>query len=481
MKKQTDFRSGLSGFMHSIRFRLVLWFTVILALVLAIFSGIVYHNQYRDFRGDAFDELNRKVVSLEEITHNAIRRGNQQVAIPTTFFETYESVAILDSSRTVAASQGPEIPAATIQSIPSGFFTNPNEHSVYSWMDETGTHLYVAAPVEGTANFIVMAAPLDPSGFLPRLQLTLLVGSLLTLILALLGGFWLADRAMRPVHTITQTARSIGETDLSRRLDINTRDELGELAGTFNGMLERLEAAFERQRQFVSDASHELRTPLTIINLETSRALASRRTPQEYERALGVIHHENEFMTRMVNDLLTLARIDAGQAIIQKTPLDLSDIVFDAVERLMPLADHNGVHIESGDLPEVRILGDRQYLLQMASNLIENAIKYTTGEKRVQVETGLNGSEAWFRVENTGSGIAPEHIPHLFDRFYRVDESRSRGDDDENPSPGGSGLGLSITHWIVKAHGGDIRVESRLGESTTFEVRFSISQSVLTD
>jgi signal transduction histidine kinase len=183
----------------------------------------------------------------------------------------------------------------------------------------------------------------------------------------------------------------------------------------------------------------------------------------------------------MVNDLLTLARIDAGQAIIQKTPLDLSDIVFDAVERLMPLADHNGVHIESGDLPEVRILGDRQYLLQMASNLIENAIKYTTGEKRVQVETGLNGSEAWFRVENTGSGIAPEHIPHLFDRFYRVDESRSRGDDDENPSPGGSGLGLSITHWIVKAHGGDIRVESRLGESTTFEVRFSISQSVLTD
>jgi heavy metal sensor kinase len=286
---------------------------------------------------------------------------------------------------------------------------------------------------------------------------------------------------MRPVHTITQTARSIGETDLSRRLDINTRDELGELAGTFNGMLERLEAAFERQRQFVSDASHELRTPLTIINLETSRALASRRTPQEYERALGVIHHENEFMTRMVNDLLTLARIDAGQAIIQKTPLDLSDIVFDAVERLMPLADHNGVHIESGDLPEVRILGDRQYLLQMASNLIENAIKYTTGEKRVQVETGLNGSEAWFRVENTGSGIAPEHIPHLFDRFYRVDESRSRGDDDENPSPGGSGLGLSITHWIVKAHGGDIRVESRLGESTTFEVRFSISQSVLTD
>jgi len=475
MNKQAGFRSRLSGYVHSIRFGLALWFTIILALVLGIFSVIVFQNQYQNFRSDATDGLNRKLAYLDAILHNAVRQGNPQVVIPATFFESYESVAILDSSGNVVVSKGPEIPADAIQSIPAGVFSSFDEHSVYSWADQTGTHLYVAAPVEGTDNVVVMASTLDPFGFLIRLKLTLLIGSLLTIIVALVGGFWLADRAMRPVHAITQAARSISETDLRLRLDIRTRDELGELAGTFNDMLDRLEAAFERQRQFVSDASHELRTPLTIINLETTRVLAGRRSTQEYERALGVIRHENDFMTRLVNDLLTLARMDAGQTNAQMVQLDLSDVVLESVERLVPLANRYGVNIESGDLPTVRILGDRQYLLQMASNLIENAIKYASGDRKlVHIGTGLDGDEAWFRVENSGAGIASEHIPHLFDRFYQVDESRTRGEhDDEGQSTSGSGLGLSITHKIVEAHGGSIRVESTLGEGTAFEVRFN--------
>jgi signal transduction histidine kinase len=329
--------------------------------------------------------------------------------------------------------------------------------------------------ISGQAGLVILGSPIDPYGLVNRLLLTLSAGSLLTLIIALVGGFWLADRAMRPVKTITQTARAIGETDLSRRLNMKNKDELGELANTFDAMLARLQAAFERQRQFVADASHELRTPLTIVTLETSRALASRRSAGEYKQALAIIHSENDFMTSLVNDLLMLARMDAGQAVVEQAPVDLSDVAVETVERLAPLAARNGVQMETGDLPEARILGDRQYLVQMVSNLVENGIKYTTGDsRRVRIETGAADGNAWLRVSDTGPGIAPEHIPHLFDRFYRIDKSRTRGAEDgtSSESPTGSGLGLSIVQWIARTHGGEVHVESTLGVGTTFEARF---------
>jgi signal transduction histidine kinase len=280
---------------------------------------------------------------------------------------------------------------------------------------------------------------------------------------------------MRPVHTITQAARTIGETDLSRRLNMKSKDELGELANTFDGMLGRLQAAFERQRQFVADASHELRTPLTIVNLETSRALASPRKAEDYTHALAVIRSENDFMTSLVNDLLTLARMDAGQANMQSLPVDLSDVALETIERLAPLAARNGVLLEAGDLPEARILGDRQHLIQMVSNLVDNGIKYAAGDnKKVSIETGTSEGNAWVSVSDNGPGIAPEHLPHLFDRFYRIDKARTRGDDQttDPKSPSGSGLGLSIVQWIVKSHGGDVKVESQVGTGTTFTAIF---------
>ena len=328
-----------------------------------------------------------------------------------------------------------------------------------------------------------MGGPVDPDGRLASLTLNLTLGSLAILLLYLVGGYWLAGRVMRPIQTITHAARQISETDLRRRLNLGTKDELGELGDTFDQMLARLEAAFDRQRQFTADASHELRTPLTIIGLETERALEHHRKPEDYQQALKVIQNENEYMARLVSDLLTLARMDAGQAILKPEPLDLGDLALEVVERLTPLAAHNGVQLTAGDLPEVHINGDRQYLMQMMTNLVQNAIKYVKGENKiVQVEAGCDRQSphayAWVRVSDNGPGIPSEHLAHLFDRFYRVDKARTRLDEsgaqaDLNNATS-TGLGLAIVQWIARVHGGEASVRSEVGQGSTFEVRLPL-------
>ena len=466
-------RAGLGTLVSSIRFRLVLWFTVILAVVLLAFSSFLFVTQSRNLQDDATHELERRVTSLAQLVQTAMLEGNNQISIPHGLLRDTDAFILINSDGLVLASQGPLSSKEILQAVSSTqqVGAHPNEVGGVYWKSSTSQNYYfITAPVQGTFGvtaFIVFGGILDPNALVRRFGFTLLLGSLITLTIALVGGFWLADRAMRPVKTITQAARTIGETDLSHRLNMKGKDELTELANTFDAMLARLQAAFERQRQFVADASHELRTPLTIVNLETTRTLESRRSTTEYQHALKTIHGENDFMTSLVNDLLMLARMDAGQTAMERLPLDLSDLAVDTIERLTPLADRNGVTLAAGELPEVRILGDRQYLLQMLSNLVENAIKYMTGDiKQVRVETGSAEGTAWVRVIDTGPGIAPEHIPHLFDRFYRVDKARTQEADT------GSGLGLSIVQWIVQAHAGEVRVESTPGAGTTFEVRF---------
>ena len=476
------FFEKLGRLVRSIRFKIVLWFTVILAIILCAFSGFLYYSQSSNLQADAIRELNRRITGVVDNVQTILATGGEQISIPKGILLDTDVFTLVGPTGQVVTSQGPIAPSQVIQIASAGLQNTPrtNESPAFYWTSPTGqNYVFIITPVQnqsGINYLLIFGGILDPNALIRRFLLTLVLGSLLTIAVALAGGFWLADRAMRPVKTITQAARTIGETDLSRRINSKSKDELGELANTFDGMLARLQAAFERQRQFVADASHELRTPLTIVNLETSRAIASRRSPQEYKHALSIIHSENDFMTSLVNDLLTLARMDAGQTTIDKKDLDLSDVVVDTLERLTPLATRNEVTLEAGNLPETHILGDRQYLLQMVSNLVENAIKYTTGEnKQVCVETGASDGSAWVRVSDNGPGIAAENIPHLFDRFYRVDKARTRepGADGDGNSPSGSGLGLSIVQWIAQVHEGKVMVESKPGNGTTFEVRFN--------
>ena len=478
MKTLANFEKEIVAFFHSIRFRLLLWFTAILVLVMFVFSVFIYFNQVRDLEDDALGSLSRRLTIVQEGLRISLHQQDEHLVLPENLFQDSDIFVLINFKGQIVASRGTTSAEEIVQHannyLKSGSHPQEPFEANISWVD--GDNGFVAAPIfgeSGQPGLTILGGPLDPTGRIKTLIINLLLGSLFTLFIALGGGFWLADRAMRPVRTITHTARSIGETDLSRRINLESKDELGELANTFDNMLARLQAAFERQRQFVADASHELRTPLTIVNLETSRALEAHRSPQEYERALQVIHSENDFMSHLVNDLLMLARMDNGQIALEKVPLDLSDVAVDAIDRLTPLAARKDVKLETGDLPETRMLGDRQSLMQMVSNLIENAIKYTDGDdKKICIETGITGGHAWVRVSDNGPGIDPEHLPHLFDRFYRVDRARTRATDEESDSPAGSGLGLSIIQWIAQAHGGEVHVESTPGNGSSFEVRF---------
>jgi two-component system OmpR family sensor kinase len=476
---------GLRDFFHSIRFRLTLWFILILALVLAVFSVFIYFTQSRDLRIDAVSQMQGKFVrvqsffqgdewNLSDLSANTPPGGGLPL-------QEGDLLLLVDPAGGVLGHWGATItnPQQTFRALVAGASQNPNatvyERSVpvatQGSQSREADYLFIMSPVlqeRRLIGFLLIGSPSQLASQQQRLVVSLALGSAGMLLLAFLGGLWLADRAMRPVAAISRAARTISEGDLGRRLNLPGHNELADLAQTFDAMIARLQAAFDRQRRFVADASHELRTPLTIINLEVGRALSAKRTANEYQRALKVVDAESGRMTRLVNDLMSLARMDAGEAILRFSVVDLSDAALEAVERLTPLGERRNIGVEVGELPELNICGDRQYLVQMVSNLIENGIKYSRPGDSVRVETLSQDGDCILRVTDTGPGIAPEHLPALFDRFYRVDQARSSSDVDGAPS--GSGLGLSIVAWVVNAHHGRIRVASNVGHGSVFEV-----------
>jgi len=492
MKFLKSILNWLIDFLHSIRFRITLWFVFILTIILAIFSGFIYYRQSQDLEEDSVKRIQAEFARvLEYFGSPQWQNSNIDLsAVPdnTSPLQEGDMLIIADRSGQIVQTWGNK----PSDKLVSGLIATASEQhnlNIYeqtiSTTDSTGKtsdadYLFIVSFVfrgDTPVGALIIGSPTNLSAELERLKVSLILGSLLMLLIAFTGGLWLADRAMRPVKTITHAAQNIGESDLSRRIQLRGRDELAELANTFDNMLSRLQVAFDRQRRFVADASHELRTPLTITSLEIDQALSKNRSSTDYQRALQTINIENERMTRMVNDLMTLARMDSGQAILQFEALDLSDVALEAVERMTTLAERQQVTLETTELPELIVNGDRQYLIQMISNLIENAIKYSGSGQKISVVTSVysDGKKetASLRVVDNGPGIPPEHLPHLFDRFYRVDQARTQGDDSSSPS--GSGLGLSIVAWIVEAHHGKINVESKVNEGTTFEVIFPLA------
>jgi len=323
----------------------------------------------------------------------------------------------------------------------------------------------IEAPVP---TVVVIAQPLDRiASALATLRATLLIAVPLTLLLSAGGGLFLVRRALQPVDRMIAAARDIEETDLSRRVSAQADDELGRLARTLNAMLDRLERAFRRQRQFTDDASHELRGPLSVIEAEATLALRREREAEDYREVIATIAEESRTMNRLIDQLLTLARSDAGEEPMDVEPLDLLELASETVGTLRPVADEKGVRLVCEGTAAVAIEGDPIRLRRVIANLVENAIRHTPADGTVVVRTQAESTHAVIVVADTGSGIPEAHLPHVFERFYRVDRARSR-------SEGGSGLGLAICKAIVEAHQGRIDVESQEGEGARFTVHLPL-------
>jgi signal transduction histidine kinase len=289
-------------------------------------------------------------------------------------------------------------------------------------------------------------------------------GALGVLFVASLGVGWVvAGRVLRPIGRITAVARDIQATDLSRRIELpGPDDELKQLADTFDAMLARLDAAFAAQRQFIADASHELRNPLAIIRTNVDVALADPNAdPDDLRQTIAVVKRASGRMARLVDDLLALAR--RQEPILEHEPVDLGVAVAEASDDFVVPAAARNIVLDRVTAPDVVVTGDRDALKRAVANLLENAVRLAPEGSRIRLATGSEGDRAWIAVTDEGPGIAPEDQPHVFDRFWRADKGRSRAD-------GGTGLGLAIVRQIAESHGGEVRLQSKVGVGSSFVI-----------
>lgn len=286
-----------------------------------------------------------------------------------------------------------------------------------------------------------------------------------------LGCWLLAERLIAPILEVTEAAQGITADHLSRRLPLgNHQDELTQMVVCLNQMLDRLERSFRRIRQFSGDASHELRTPLTILRGETEVTLRWAKTPEEFRDMLRSNMEEIDRMERIIESLLTLAKSEVGELTLEMKEFSLSDMVQELYlqSRLLGEAKQIDVRLVLDVDGEIRIRGDELRLRQMFLNLLSNAVKYTPEEGHLEIALAMDDNFARVDISDSGIGIPAEHLPHIFDRFYRVDKARNRMD-------GGTGLGLAIVKWIAEAHGGGITVSSTVGKGSSFSVRLPVS------
>lgn len=305
---------------------------------------------------------------------------------------------------------------------------------------------------------------------LHRLVAALLLTGGLVLLICALGSYWLAARSFAPIQQLAQTARRIQAGNLHQRVPVPpAHDEVQYLALTLNEMLDSLEQAFNRQRRFVADASHELRTPVAVIRNKAGVALLGTPTLAETTTVLQEIRGETERLSHLINDLLMLARGDEGQARFEHEPVQFDHLVETVVAAAEVLASERRIYLSVQVCEPVVLIGDEARLIQVVMNLVDNAIRYTNPGGSVQVRVTKGPTAACLIVQDTGIGIAPEHLPHIFERFYRADPARER------TGSGSSGLGLAIVEWIVRMHGGTVQVASQVGRGSCFTVLLPLS------
>jgi len=456
--------------LRSIRLRLTLWFVLLLAITLAIFCAALYLALRHNLNSSLNDSLESRAEIVAGLVVDVDRVDVAELTIPGDPVEGEEFVRVFDSSGNLVFDNSGEKfrPPDDPTAVNAALTGSRTRRSL-----DLGPELRaLIAPIRANGQVIgaveVGLSTDDLHSTLRTLIIIIAVTYPLALIIASGGGVFLAGRALSPIDGLTRTARKISAEDLSQRLDMRLPDdEVGRLARTFDEMIARLDEAFRRQRQFTADASHELRTPLTAIKGQTEVALQRDRDPAEYRSVLHNVNLEVDRMIRLVSSLLTLARADAQQVALAKESISLGTVVTDAAEQVRPAADNKGVLVRLRNGGETRLTADQDLLLQLMLNLLDNAVKHTPSGSSIEVSWSMEDGYAKVVVSDEGPGIPPEHLPHIFDRFYRVDRARSR-------AAGGVGLGLSISRWIAQAHGGSIEADNAPGQGATFTVHLPI-------
>jgi heavy metal sensor kinase len=453
-----------------IRWKLTIWYAALFAGAFIVFAIALYLS----LRYVLYDSFRDQVRSQSELALSAVQVENHAPQLGSGVIADLDDhehfIRLLATDGTLIVDSNPDVGNSALDKTALSRVVG-GETLLSSRRFEAGTFVIVSAPVrDGDAVIGVLqtgASRGDTDEALNVLAVGLFIAAPLMLVVAAIGGYLLAGRALRPVVRITDLAGAIGGNELGARLRLDLpADELGRLAGTFDAMLARIEDAFERQRRFTGDAAHELRTPLSLMRSEVDFALARPRTAEEYRETLVEFERDLERMTGLVGTLLALARSDAGQMTLDRAPVDVQETVTLIIEQYAEIAAQAGVLL-TGDTESAVAMVDEDLLIQVLVNLVDNALAHTPSGGAIAIGCRCSETEVKLWVADTGSGIAPEHQAKVFDRFYRVDEGRAR-------AQGGNGLGLSIMRAIVEAHGGTMMLSSALGKGTRVEITFPL-------
>jgi two-component system, OmpR family, sensor kinase len=471
----------------TIRGRLTLWYTVALGVTVLAFGMLLYLERRQstlrelDQRlGLEADLANRWLSESYNVLGRIVTTAGSSPSLDPGISAYLEAVrdylvvsdtignvlALSEAARTLSADALQQL------SNPLDSLRLPKHAGTLDLGPGAGTVRYLAVRVEAAGPEIgglLVATPTSQVVFgPPELLRSMLLIAPIVLLAAALVGYWLAGTSLRPVQGIMDEVEAISDgTSLHRRLAVPlSGDEMARLALTVNGMLARLETSFASLHRFTADASHELKTPLMVLRAGVERALVHPGVPNEILQSLDETLAQINEMTELVESLLTLARADEGRAPLAVEEGDLRELLGDVVETAGMLGEGAGVAVTSTmpDAP-VRLAVDRQRIREMLLNLVTNAIKYTPRDGTIDLSLVEQESGVSLTVRDTGIGIAPGDLPHIFERFWRADPARSRTGD--RP---GTGLGLAITKWIAEAHGGSITVQSRPGRGTVFTV-----------
>jgi signal transduction histidine kinase len=466
----------------SIKWRLQLWYGLILVVVLAGFGFTAYQLERGRLLGRIDDELHRRVEVLSNALHRPPPRGPEGNKPP------FDRPPPGQFPGDGPPGQNPR-PPIEFRLLPEAghlFDTNDPNHFYYVINSRDGKVLahtidVVQTPAPGddinnyqwtnyglpSGEWIEVGCSIVPE--LKELHLIALklenIGGII-LFFGLAGGWWIISRALRPIESISATAVKISAGDLSQRINVaEAESELGQLAAVLNSTFVRLETAFAQQQQFTSDAAHELRTPVSVMLTQTQAALNRERTAPEYRETVEACQRAAQRMRQLIESLLALARFDAGQEVLNRLTFDFSKTVGDCAELVRPLAAECGVKIVL-EVKPLEITGDAERLAQVVTNLLTNAVQYNKPGGNVGIKLEVQNGLAILTVADTGRGIAAADLPLVFGRFFRADQSRT--------GAGNAGLGLAISRAIVETHGGTIEVASEKSAGTTFTVRLPV-------